>query len=53
MKPSSSPKAISTSRRITRRRRAGATAFSALAKIGMLPTGSVISSSRTVAEAKL
>ena len=51
MKVSSSRKAISTSRTITSVRRSGATLHSALAKIGMLPKGSVISSSRMVAEA--
>jgi hypothetical protein len=53
MKVSSSPKAISTSRRITRARRSGATGRRALAKIGILPNGSVISSSRMVAEANV
>lgn len=49
----SSAKAISTSRRITRARRSGATPRRALAKMGMLPSGSVISSSRMVADAKV
>ena len=53
MKASSSTKAISTSRRITRGRRAMGTLLSALAKMGMLPSGSVISSSKMVAEAKV
>ena len=50
---SSSANAISTSRRITRARRSGATPRSALAKMGMLPSGSVISSSKMVADAKV
>ena len=53
MKVSSSTKAIRISRRITHGLRSGATCLSALAKIGMLPTGSVISTSRMVAEAKV
>ena len=53
MKISSSANAISTSRTITSGRRSGATFLSALAKIGMLPNGSVIRISRMVAEAKL
>ena len=53
MKVSSSKKAISTSRRMTHMRRSGATPRKALTKIGMLPNGSVISSSKTVADAKV
>jgi hypothetical protein len=53
MKASSSKKAISTSRRMTRMRRSGATPLRAFTKIGMLPNGSVMSSSSTVAEAKV
>ena len=50
---SSRANAISTSRRITRARRSGATPRRALAKMGMLPSGSVISRSRMVADAKV
>ena len=50
MKVSSSANAISISRKITRGRRSGATCLSALAKMGMLPTGSVISTSKMVAD---
>ena len=53
MKVSSSKKAISTSRKMTRARRSGATCMRALAKIGMLPIGSVIRISKMVAEAKV
>ena len=53
MKVSNTPNAMLISRRITRERRSGATFFSALAKIGMLPNGSVISSNRMVAETKV
>jgi hypothetical protein len=53
MKASSTAKAISTSRRITRLRRACGTALRLLTKIGMFPSGSVISNSKMVAEAKL
>ena len=53
MKASSSTKAINTSRRITRGRRAIGTLLSALAKMGMLPSGSVIRSSKMVAETKV
>ena len=53
IKPSSTAKAIKTSRTMTRARLAWGTAFRALANRGMLPSGSVISSSKMVAEAKL
>ena len=53
MKASSRPKAINTSRTMTRARRSGGTARSEFTKIGMLPSGSVISSSKMVAEAKV
>ena len=53
MKVSSSTNAIRISRRITHGLRWGATCFRAFAKIGILPTGSVINTNRMVAEAKV
>ena len=53
IKVSKSAKAIRISRRMTQGRRCGATCLSALANIGMLPTGSVISSNKMVAEANV
>src|SRR5471032_244574 len=47
------PKAIATSRKITTRLRSFATPRNALMKIGILPSGSVIRMSSTVAERKL
>jgi hypothetical protein len=40
-------------KRLTRARRSGDTCLSALANTGILPTGSVMSSSKIVAEAKV
>ena len=53
MKASSTTKAISTSRTMTRLRRWAGTALRLFTKIGILPNGSVISRSKMVAEAKL
>ena len=53
IKVSSNRKAIEISRRMTLARRCGATCLSALANTGMLPTGSVMSTSKMVAEAKV
>ena len=53
MKASSSAKAINTSRKMTHGMRWGGTFFSAFANIGMLPNGSVVSSSKIVAETKV
>ena len=53
MKMSNKRNAISTSRTMTNGRRCGGTLRRALAKMGMLPNGSVISSNKTVAEAKV
>src|ERR1700710_715156 len=53
MNTSKIPKAMATSRKITTRRRSFATPRNALMKIGILPSGSVIRMSSTVAERKL
>ena len=53
MKTSSRANAIKTSRKMTRGLRLDGTFLKALAKIGMLPNGSVMSSSKIVAEAKV
>ena len=50
---SSKKNAIRISRKMTRARRSGATCLSALANTGILPTGSVMSTSKIVAEAKV
>ncbi len=53
MNTSNNAKAMPTSRSTTRLRRSGATGRRAEMKMGMLPSGSVISSSRTVADANV
>ena len=53
MKTSNRPNAISTSRKMTSGLRLAGTFFSELTNMGILPNGSVMSSSKIVADAKM